>query len=110
MLAIIFGIYYRFAKLVKKNNEEVYAVADNSWFEQYTDVVSEPDDNGSVYDFFAENMEGTDLTEEYKEWLKEHFDDYYFAVAKSHQGDFFAVAYEDYTTAAYVCEIEDPNE
>lgn len=96
-------------KLIKKNNEEVYQVADGSWFEQYTEVISEPDDNGSVYDFFEENVKATDVEEEYKEWQKEHFDDYYFAVAQSKQGDFYAVAYESGDRAAFACEIENPN-
>lgn len=97
-------------KLIKKNNEEVYVVADNSWFEQYTEVISEPDDNGAVYDFLEENLEGTDIEEEYKEWQKKHFEDYYFAVVQSKQGDFYVVAYESGNRAAFACEIENPNE
>lgn len=97
-------------KLVKKNKEEIYAVVDDKWFEQYTDIVSEPDDNGMIYDFFNDNVKGLDIEEEYCSWQQEHFTDYYFTIVKSKQGDFYAVAYEGYNRAAYACEIENPYE
>lgn len=97
-------------KLIKKNNEQVYEVQDSSWFEQHTHVISEPDDNGTVFDFLQENVKGTDTEDDYKAWLREHVEDYYFAVAIDNEGDYYAVAYESANRAAYACEIENLNE
>lgn len=97
-------------KLIKKNNEVVYEVADNNWFQQYTQVISEPDDNGAVYDFLLDNVKGSDIEDDFKAWLHEHFDDYYFAVVMSTDDDFYAVAYEWGDRAAYAIAIENPDE
>lgn len=97
--------------IIKKQYESIYAVADGKWFEQQTETISEPDEDGSVYDFFVENVKGEEIEAEFREWLKGHESDYYFAIVKSKQGDdFYTVAYESYNRAAYACEIENPYE
>lgn len=92
--------------LKKKNNEEMYAVAEPSWFSQHTKVVSAPEDNGDVSTFLLEQAEGTDIEDEYKAWLKEHEEkaDCYFAICVG-SDECYAVAYEDYGTAAYAIEL-----
>ncbi len=99
-------------ELKKKNNEQMYAVADPSWFAQHTEVVSSVEDNGDICAFMIAQSEGTAIEGEFTGWLNEHEQksDYYFALcADTETGDSYAVAYEDYVTAAYAVELDVDN-
>lgn len=82
-----------------KAKEELYEVAEPRYFEK-AESISEQDDQGAIYQF----LEGIG-SEDYKEWLKSHENDYYFEVVRV--GDtFYAIANEDYTAPAWAVEIE----
>lgn len=69
------------------------------YFEK-AESISEQDDQGAIYQF----LEGIG-SEDYKEWLESHENDYYFEVVRV--GDtFYAIANEDYTAPAWAVEIE----
>lgn len=74
-------------------------MAEPRYFEK-AESISEQDDQGAIYQF----LEGIG-SEDYKEWLKSHENDYYFEVVRV--GDtFYAIANEDYTAPAWAVEIE----
>lgn len=82
-----------------KAKEELYEVVEPRYFEK-AESLSEQDDQGAIYQF----LEGIG-SEDYKEWLKSHENDYYFEVVRV--GDtFYAIANEDYTAPAWAVEIE----
>lgn len=82
-----------------KAKEELYEVVEPRYFEK-AESISEQDDQGAIYQF----LEGIG-SEDYKEWLKSHENDYYFEVVRV--GDtFYAIANEDYTAPAWAVEIE----
>ncbi len=82
-----------------KAKELLYEVVEPRYFEN-ADSLSAEDEQGSIYDFLKEIG-----TEEYTEWLAEHESDYYFQVVRV-DNCYYAVAYEDYTTARWAVEIE----
>lgn len=82
-----------------KAKEAIYEVVEPRYFEK-AESLSEQDDQGAIYQF----LEGIG-SEDYKEWLKSHENDYYFEVVRV--GDtFYAIANEDYTAPAWAVEIE----
>lgn len=82
-----------------KAKESLYEVVEPRYFEK-AESISEQDDQGAIYQF----LEGIG-SEDYKEWLKSHENDYYFEVVRV--GDtFYAIANEDYTAPAWAVEIE----
>jgi hypothetical protein len=82
-----------------KEKEALYEVVEPRYFEK-AEPLSEQDDQGAIYQF----LEGIG-SEDYKEWLKSHENDYYFEVV--HVGDtFYVIANEDYTAPAWAVEIE----
>lgn len=82
-----------------KAKEAIYEVVEPRYFEKSVSL-SEQDDQGAIYEF----LEGIG-SDDYKEWLKSHENDYYFEVVSV--GDtYYAIAYEDYTTPAWAVEIE----
>lgn len=86
-----------------KAKEEIYEVVEPRYFEK-AESLSEQDDQGAIYEF----LEGIG-SDDYKEWLKGHEDNYYFEVVRV--GDtYYAIANEDYTTPAWAVEIEPINE
>lgn len=96
-------------ELKKKDNEEMYAVADPSWFALHTEVVSAPEDNGDICAFMIAQSEGRAIGGEFAGWLNEHEQksDYYFALcADTETGECYAVAYEGYDTAAYAVVLD----
>lgn len=82
-----------------KEKEALYEVVEPRYFEK-AESLSEQDNQGAIYDFLASQG-----SEEYKEWLSAHENDYYFEVVRV-DGSYYAVAYEDYTTPAWAVEIE----
>ena len=82
-----------------KAKEAIYEVVEPRYFEK-AESLSEQDDQGAIYDFLASQG-----SEEYKEWFSEHESDYYFEVVRV-VGSFYAVAFENYTTARWAVEIE----
>lgn len=82
-----------------KAKEELYQVVEPSFF-QNAESLSAEDDQGAIYEFLLELG-----SEDYKEWLSAHENDYYFEVVRV-DGSYYAVAYEDYTTPAWAVEIE----
>lgn len=82
-----------------KAKEAIYEVVEPRYFEK-SEILSEEDEQGEIYDLLKEI--GTD---DYKEWLSAHENDYYFAVVKV-GNYYYAVAYEDFTRAAWAVEIE----
>lgn len=82
-----------------KAKEDIYEVVEPRYFEK-AESLSEQDDQGSIYEFLLKLG-----SEDYKEWLSAHENDYYFEVVRV-DGSFYAVAYEDYTTPAWAVEIE----
>lgn len=82
-----------------KAKEAIYEVVEPSYF-QNAESLSSEDEQGAIYDFLKEIG-----TEEYIDWLSSHENDYYFEVVRV-DGSFYAVAYEDYTTARWAVEIE----
>lgn len=77
----------------------IYEVVEPSYF-QNAEYLSAEDEQGAIYDFLKEIGR-----EDYTEWLSAHENDYYFAVVKV-GNYYYAVAYEDYTRAAWAVEIE----
>ena len=85
-----------------KAKEAIYEVVEPRYFEKSVSL-SKQDDQGAIYEF----LEGLG-SDDYKEWLKSHKNDYYFEVVRV--GDtYYAIANEDYTTPAYAVEIEPIN-
>lgn len=82
-----------------KAKETLYEVVEPRYFEN-ADSISAEDEQGSIYDFLKEIG-----SEDYASWLTEHENDYYFQVVRVDRY-FYAVAYEDYTTARWAVEIE----
>lgn len=82
-----------------KAKEALYEVVEPRYFEK-AESLSKQDDQGAIYEF----LEGIG-SEDYKEWLKSHENDYYFEVVRV-GGTFYAIANEDYTTPAWAVEIE----
>lgn len=82
-----------------KAKEDIYEVVEPRYFEK-SESLSEQDDQGAIYEFMANQG-----SEEYKEWLSEHENDYYFDIVRVDRY-FYAVAYQDYTTPAWAVEIE----
>ena len=82
-----------------KAKEELYEVVEPRYFEK-AESLSEQDDQGAIYEFLLKLG-----SEDYKEWLSAHENDYYFEVVRV-DGSFYAVAFEDYTTARWAVEIE----
>lgn len=82
-----------------KAKEDIYEVVEPRYFEK-AESLSEQDDQGAIYEFLLKLG-----SEDYKEWLSAHENDYYFEVVRV-DGSFYAVAYEDYTTPAWAVEIE----
>jgi hypothetical protein len=82
-----------------KEKEALYEVVEPRYFEK-AESLSEQDDQGAIYEFLCEL--GTD---DYKEWLSAHENDYYFGIVRVDRY-YYAVAYEDYTTPAWAVEIE----
>lgn len=82
-----------------KAREAIYEVVEPRYFEKSVSL-SEQDEQGAIYEF----LEGIG-SDDYKEWLKSHENDYYFEVVRVDRY-FYAVAYQDYTTPAWAVEIE----
>ena len=82
-----------------KAKEDIYEAVEPRYFEK-AESLSEQDDQGAIYEFLLKLG-----SEDYKEWLSAHENDYYFEVVRV-DGSFYAVAYEDYTTPAWAVEIE----
>lgn len=85
-----------------KEKEALYEVVEPRYFEK-AESLSEQDDQGAIYSFLLKLG-----SEDYKEWLSAHENDYYFEVVRV--GDtYYAIANEDYTTPAWAVEIEQIN-
>lgn len=82
-----------------KAKEAIYEVVEPRYFEK-SESLSEQDDQEAIYEFLLKLG-----SEDYKEWLSAHENDYYFEVVRV--GDtYYAIANEDYTTPAWAVEIE----
>ena len=82
-----------------KAKGNMYEVLESSYFFNAEFLTAE-DEQGSIYDFLKE----FDMPV-YKEWLKEHENDYYFGVVEV-ENSFYAVAFEYGDRAAWAVEIE----